>query len=136
MPCINPCENCNTNKFVMQMNLCLLPTTLSHGHQSEPCSLCECADLLNSYLFTLYCSFAFCNHIILQGIRKLFESIGNTLSAIQTILPVPNLQEDVFNTLNDFTTFFSGFDAFFISTGCRTPSVSIIKSISFWFVSR
>ena len=25
MPCINPCKNCNTNKFVMQMDLCLLP---------------------------------------------------------------------------------------------------------------
>ena len=23
MPCINPCKNCNTNKFVMQMDLCL-----------------------------------------------------------------------------------------------------------------
>ena len=25
MPCINPCKNCNTNKFVMQMDLCLFP---------------------------------------------------------------------------------------------------------------
>ena len=29
-------------------------TTLSHGHQSEPCSLCECADLLNSYMLLKY----------------------------------------------------------------------------------
>lgn len=71
-----------------------------------------------------------------DGTISVFSSSGSTTSDIQITAPVPTVRDELFSTEKDFAALLSGALDFLISTGWRTPSSSMIRSISFILLSR